>query len=551
MRVFTSLLPLSLASGALGAAISPRNNRGACNDLWEKAPQLLPDLEVYYAAEYEAGTTFNATGEAFSIAYPAAVPDLPAFCRFGGWIHTAGDNRVQFEVWLPSPDVWSGRFAHVGNGGDTGGVNFPDMAVPLTKYHLAVASTDTGHHGTSGDGTFAAGNPESQINFGHRAVHLSTVYSKAIVEAYYGKPQDYSYWLGCSSGGKQGLKEVQAYPEDYDGVIAGAAAQYWERLNAQTYRINAIVNAIGSPGYLNASDYAVIGANTLAQCDELDGVKDNIILDPSKCKPDLTPIICGNPGSNSSACITEAQAQTMRTIWADYHYLNGTWLFAGFNPGAEVLSTTFSVNGVPYGPGPDFYRFQVLNVTDTSYVFNETDPVEFEKLVDTALATNPGQTNAGDPNIEPFLKRGKLITFVGLADTLIPTGSTHHYWEEVQKALGYKDLTDSYRLFDIPGMGHCQSGQAGYNFGGPQQRQVSLGGRGQGKEFTPQRDMILALIDWVENGNAPDTLIGAKYVGDDIRNGSAYERKFCVYPKQAVYIGGDTNSADSFECRYV
>lgn len=98
---------------------------------------------------------------------------------------------------------------------------------------MAVASTDTGHNGTAFDGTFALAGPETQIDFGYRAVHLTTVYSKKIVEAYYGKKQDYSYWLGCSSGGKQGLKEVQMFPHDYDGVIAGAAAQFWAALNTQ------------------------------------------------------------------------------------------------------------------------------------------------------------------------------------------------------------------------------------------------------------------------------------------------------------------------------
>ncbi|GAA5986678.1 hypothetical protein JCM11641_001360 [Rhodosporidiobolus odoratus] len=545
MHFVGSVLLLALASGASAAAVA----KDPCADLWEKAPKLLTSLEVYHASNYPAGTNFT-DPEYQSVAYPAAVPDLPAFCRFGAWIHTSNRTKVQFEVWLPEASTWSGRFAMVGNGGDAGGVNFPDMAIPLSKYNFAVASTDTGHHGSSGNGTFAAGNPESQIDSGHRAVHLTTVYSKAIVKAYYGEEQKKSYWLGCSSGGKQGLKEVQAYPEDYDGTIAGAAAQYWQRLNAQTYRINAIVDSPTSAGYLNSSDYATIGTLVLSQCDALDGLEDGIITDPAKCHPDLNPILCSTSGSNATSCISDAQALTMQRIWADYSYLNGTFLAPGFTYGAEA-SPSFSVTGSPYGPGPDYFNYQVLNNTDTSIPFNVTDEADFEALVDEAIFTDPGQTFAADPNIQPYLSRGKLITYVGLADYLIPTGFSELYWRQVQAALGYKDLSDSYRFFTVPGMGHCQQGPGAWNFGGPQQRQLSLTGRGQSSTFDAKHDMVLALIDWVENGNAPDVLIGAKYVGDDKRNGTAFERKLCPYPQQGVYVGGDANSADSFECRYV
>ncbi|GAA5827212.1 hypothetical protein JCM11251_001171 [Rhodosporidiobolus azoricus] len=546
MRAVAALAPIALAGSTLALAFS----KDACHDLWEKAPKMLPDLEVYYAGSYAAGTNFS-DPQWQSVAYPAAVPELPEFCRFGALIHTSNMSRVQFEVWMPTD--WSGRFSMVGNGGVAGGVNFPDMWAPLSTYKMAVASTDTGHQGNSGNGTFAAGNPESQIDFGYRAVHLTTVYSKKIVEAYYGKKQDKSYWIGCSSGGKQGLKEVQAYPEDYDGVIAGAAAQYWQRLNAQTYRINAIVDAVGSAGYLNTSDFVgTIGPLVLEQCDELDGLKDGIITNPSNCKPDLNPILCSNPASNQTACITDAQALTMQRIWADYHYLNGTFIAPGFTHGAEGLRP-FSVNG-PIRPGPDYFSYQVLNNTipagQTSVPLNVTDEAEFEKLIDIALETNPGQTNAADPEISEFLKRGKLLTYVGLADTLIPAGFTLKYWHDVQQALGYKDLSDSYRMFTIPGMGHCQQGPGAWNFGGPSQRQTSLGGRGQPSTFDEKHDMILAMINWVEKGIAPDVLIGTKYIGDDKRNGTQLQRPLCVYPQQSVYLGGDANSADSFACRY-
>ncbi|GAA5925114.1 hypothetical protein JCM3775_006370 [Rhodotorula graminis] len=546
MRPTSALLPLGLAASTYAAAI--KSTSASCSDLWNVAPKLLSNLEVYVAQDYAAGTNFSTPYA--TPAYPQAVPDMPAFCRFGAYIHTSNASKVQFEVFLPTADDWSGRFAVVGNGGDAGGVNFPDMWAPLKTYNMAVASTDTGHNGTSGDGTFAINGPETQLDFGYRAVHLTTVYSKAIVKAYYGQAQKKSYWIGCSSGGKQGLKETQMFPEDFDGVVAGAAAQWWTHLNAQTYRVNAIVNNVNSTGYLNTTDYQLIGDLVYKQCDEQDGVKDGIITNPSACQPDLQQLSCDSPGANSTSCLNAEQIVTMYRIWSDYHKeTTGDFVFPGFMHGAEGLKG-FSVNGSPYGPGPDFFEYQVLNKTEVgSFSANAT---EMDRLIDIADATDPGMTNAINPNISSFLKHGKLLTYVGLSDGLIPPGSSIWYYEQVRKALGYPaDLNDSYRLFTMPGMGHCRGGPGAFNFGGPGQRQLSLGGGSTSATFDAKHDMVLAIIDWVEKGVAPDMIIGAKYVGDDKRNGTAFERPHCVYPKQATYIGGDVNSASSFRCENI
>ncbi|KAM0746067.1 tannase and feruloyl esterase [Meredithblackwellia eburnea MCA 4105] len=533
------------------AALAVDRVQGAisCSSLWTVAPSLLPSLEVYVAQDYAANTTFSTPFA--SPAYNSPVPSLAAFCRFGAYIHTTNTTKVQFEVWFPLESEWSGRFAMVGNGGDAGGVNYPDMWGPLTKYHFAVASTDTGHNGTSADGTFALNGPQAQIDFGHRAVHLTAVYSKKLVKAFYGQHASYNYWIGCSSGGKQGLKELQTYPNTFDGVIAGAAAQWWTHLNGQTYRINALVNPVNSTGHLAATDYAAVGKLVLEQCDSLDGLKDGIITNPRKCKPDLSPLSCSSSQANQSSCLTQAKIDTMYKIYANWtSTTTGEWLFPGFEPGAEA-SSAFSVNGVPYGPAPDFFEYQVLNKT-TVGTFTVANETEFEKLLKIADETDPGQTNAIDGYIEPYLKRGKLLTYVGLADTLIPTGSSLWYYEHVRQSLNYpSNLGDSYRLFTIPGMNHCSGGTSAYNFGGPGQRAAALNGTGQSSTFDKSHDMILAMIDWVEQGNAPDVLIGSKYVNNNRNTGIQFQRKHCPYPQEGVYIGGDANSADSFECKYI
>ncbi|BGP44472.1 hypothetical protein JCM10450v2_000286 [Rhodotorula kratochvilovae] len=513
------------------------------------APKRLENLEVYIAEDVPEGT--NLTTKWATVAYPDAVPDLPAFCRFGGFIHTSNVSKVQFEVWLPIVKEWSGRFAMVGNGGDAGGVNFPDMWGPIKNYGFAVASTDTGHHGISGNGTFALNNPESQIDFGYRAVHLTTVYSKEIIKAYYGKSAKKNYWFGCSSGGKQGLKEVQKYPEDYDGVLAGAAAQFWTRLSAHIWRVNSIINPTTKPDYLTRADFNTIGAAVLEQCDELDGLKDGLITNPLVCQPDLGVLSCDVAGANTTSCLSAGKIAKMNLLYnAWYSQTNNSFLFFNYLPGSEALPS-FAVTGAPYTLAPDYFQYQVLNATEISN-FTVTDEIEFEQLIQTGLETNPGGVDAADPYIGDFLKKGKVLSYVGLADTIIPPESSIWYHNQVQKALGYsEDFDDSYRLFAIPGMGHCRSGPGAWNFGGPGQRQSSLGGQSTSSTFDREHDAILALIDWVEKGVAPEKIIGAKYVDDNKAKGVAFTRPHCVYPKQAVYKGGNPDEASSFICKNV
>lgn len=212
----------------------------------------------------------------------------------------------------------------------------------------------------------------------------------------------------------------------------------------------------------------------MSQCDSKDGVTDGFITNPHLCKPDLSSLSCSQSGANQTSCLNDAQINTMYKIWGNYTtetnagaqlsahsfrrmrmltilprlagFPAGTYIFPGFEPGAEA-SPAFSVSGSPYGPGPQFYLYQVLNQTNPKATLsvNET---ELERLYKIAVDTNPGQTNAGDPNISEFLKHGKLLTYVGMADTLIPTLSTANYYESVRTALGYpENLDDSYRFF--------------------------------------------------------------------------------------------------------
>ncbi|SDA03112.1 BZ3500_MvSof-1268-A1-R1_Chr11-1g03310 [Microbotryum saponariae] len=526
----------------------------------------MPDMTINVTEYHRANDPFSPAG-----------PGSAAFCRFGAEIKTSSQSKIHFEVWMP--DKWSGRFAMVGNGGDAGSVNYPDMGVPLTKYKFAVASTNTGHNGSPFDGTFAISNPQSQIDFGHRAVHLTATYSKSLIRTYYGGGgANHSYWIGellwikdfgppvsaadgpsnvitapnrsgCSSGGRQGLKEIQLNADTFDGVLAGAAAQWWSHYNGDVFRNNAFVNKVGSPGFLTAANYKTIGIEVLEQCDVLgqDKLKDGIITDPTKCSPKLEGLLCSAKGANKATCLSQAQIKTMYTIWADW--ISSTGLATGpggtnYFPG--VLPGAVGPPGVPYGPSPDYFTYQVLNKTSPQPLTVNSE-AELEKLLKIADDTDPGQTNAIDPDISKFLSGGKLMTYVGLSDNVIPARSSLLYHDRVKAKLGNVD--DSFRLFAIPGMLHCGGGNSAFNLGQASQSDISLGGGLQSATFTAKDDMILALIAWVEKNQAPDSLVGVNYVNGDKRQGVAFERLVCSWPKMGYHMAGDPNKASSFSCK--
>ncbi|CCO29836.1 hypothetical protein BN14_03857 [Rhizoctonia solani AG-1 IB] len=411
----------ALGLGLVAVATNGIDATVDCSSLLVDSKSLIPGLQPYFAQSYPAGTTFS-TPDA-SVRYNTPVPNLTAFCRFGAEYNTSTNSKFRFEVWMPNPDEWNGRFAFVGNGGYAGGVNYPDMGIPLSKYGFAVAGTDTGHNGTSEDGSFTIENPETQIDFGYRAVHMSTEFSKKIVEHYYGKSASYNYWIGCSSGGKQGMKSIQKYPEDYDGVVAGAPAQWWTHLSGFIVHVNLLNSRNTTPGaVIPTSFFPALFDEVTSQCDEIDGVKDGIITNPRRCKPDLSNLACGasNPSAfvNSSTCLSEKQTLTLDAIRSNWTSSNGEFLFTTAEPGSE-FGWNSSISGVPYQVGSDYFLYQVLNKTSKSTLsVNET---ELQSLLAIADKTNPGDIDAMNPDLTSFFSRGgKLMQFHGFGDSLIP-----------------------------------------------------------------------------------------------------------------------------------
>jgi feruloyl esterase len=370
----------------------------------------------------------------------------------------------------------------------------------------ATAMTDTGHSG--GSGSFALGHPEKLIDFAYRAVHEMAVKSKAVIAAYYGKPARLSYWNGCSSGGKQGLKEAQRFPDDFDGIIAGAPANYWTHLTAQS--VWTVEAAKRDPaGDIPAAKAQALHRAVLAACDALDGVKDGSIEDPTHCKFDPKELECKN--ADAPDCLTAAQVETAHKILAGpVNPRTKQQVFPGFEPGSELgWPQTFQMAG---GLGGDYFKYVVFK--DANW---DLKSLNYDSDIALADRTDDGTINATDPNLAPFFKHGgKLLMYHGWADPLIPSENSIDYYKSVQSKLGNVD--DSVRLFMAPGVGHCAGGEGPSTF-----------------------DMLGALEQWVEQKQPPASVVASR---------PGRTRPLCPYPQSAVYKGsGSIDEAQNFECK--
>lgn len=312
-------------------------------------------------------------------------------------------------------------------------------------------STDTGHNSTSGDGTWAT-NPEEVIDWGYRAMHGSIVLSKAVTESYYGCNISYSYYSGCSTGGRQGLKELQLHPETFDGVVAGAPAWWTDHLQPWTVKVSSYNLPVTAAYHIPPSLFPIIEAEVLRQCDPQDGLVDTIISDPDAC--DFLPetLLCGPGVTNQTAakCLTSPQISTLYNIWQDYVDVNQTFVFPAISKGAESLWPVLLGGSEPASLGVQYPQYFLgLGANWTYHDFDYATVQLADKL-------DPGNATAGDFDLEPFMKRGgKLLHYHGYADALIATHSSLYYYRHVLRTLVPRgiDVSDFYRFFLVPGMG--------------------------------------------------------------------------------------------------
>ena len=491
----------------------------------------LPDTTITLAQSVATGA-FIPPGAS---APPASVKNLPAFCRVAATIKPAKDSEIKMEVWMPLAG-WNGRYRGQGTGGFAGSIFYPGLATAVSAGY-ASASTDTGHSGSPVDASWALGHPDKIVDFGWRAIHEMTVKAKSIIQAFYGDAPKRSYFTGCSNGGRQALMEAQRFPEDYDGIIAGAPANYWTKVFATfIWDIQAMQARPGS--YIGANKIPAIARAVVAACDANDGVKDGVLNDPPACHFDPKTLLCQQ--GDSDTCLTAPQVAALKKIYDGPVDAASKQMFPGFLPGGEEGEGGWAT-WIDMGPDKDLQT--VFARGFYTNMISSKEPIDLKSInVETAVKLaddQQGQTfNAIDPDLKAFARRGgKLIMYHGWSDAALPPQGSINYYNSVEEAMGPGKPELFMRLFMAPGMQHCGGGPGANSFG----------------QFAPgadaDHDLNQALERWVEKGIAPDKLIATKFVDDKREKGVAMTRPLCPYPAAANYKGtGDTNDAANFEC---
>ena len=530
------LLSVSLIfPGALFAQSAPAPATDLCANL---AKLQIPSTTITLAQLIPAGT-FSGPPAAFSgTDLTPFYKSLPAFCRVVAEAKPTADSDIKLEVWLPASG-WNGKLQGIGNGGFAGLIDYYQIGAAMKKGYAATA-TDAGHSGSPIDASWALGHPEKVVDFGHRGIHEMTRVAKAVIQSYYGSNPKHSYFAGCSDGGREALMEAQRYPTDYDGILAGAPANYWSAL-LSTAVIDTQALTVDPASFIPQSKLPTISAAVLAACDELDGVRDGILNDPRQCHFDPASIQCKS-GAESDKCLTALQVAALKTIYDGLHDSTGRQIFPGFMRGAEDGPGGWGLWIT--GPAParslmtyfgfGFYTYMVYEKTDWNYKTFVLAPGMKAAEDKTAAALN-----ATDPNLKPFHSAGgKLILYHGWDDPAIPSVNSVNYYDSVVTALG-KPVADSFvRLYMLPGVQHCGGGPRPDTFG-----QV---GDWLSPE-DPQHNARVALEQWVEKGTAPGTIIATKPNDDPQKPNMT--RPLCPYPESAKYKApGDPNAAANFVC---
>ncbi|KAF2767987.1 tannase and feruloyl esterase, partial [Teratosphaeria nubilosa] len=460
---------------------------------------------------------------------------LPPSCRVVFAVPTAGrlNTSAGAELWLPTN--WSGRYLAVGNGGFAGAINYPDLAWGVRK-GFAAMSTDTGHSSSESDGSWL-GDPAKAIDWGHRALHLTTVAAKALVASYYSSGITHSYYAGCSTGGRQGLSAAQRYPRDYEGVLVGSAIPWQTHTSAwQTWV--ALGQFSGErEGLIPEGMWAVIAEAVLRACDAVDGVVDGVVMDPRGCGFRAEALLCGRDGTG---CLSAAQVANLERMYGPWVDADGVVV----NPGL-AYSGEASFGGLMNQAQPDFVQFyEYAVVNDSSWDWTSMSAA----TVALADSINPGGSNAYDPDLRAFQRaRGKVLQYHGFSDPLVPTYNAPAWYDRLvgfYADVGREgEVPDFYRLFTVPGMGHCSGGSGAWVLDG-----ASQGGVVPGVEGEREYSMLWSLVEWVEGGKAPERVVGTKFVNDSVEAGVQFRRPVCRWPTVAEYVGGEAWEAESWKC---
>jgi feruloyl esterase len=490
------------------------------------AAVLLLSAAPAAAATCESLATAKLSNGAVTLAQPVAAgaftqpagrgggnpfADLPAFCRVAATLTPTKESDIKIELWLPASG-WNGKFQAVGNGGWNGNIDMNALAGALRRGY-AGASTDTGHQGGAGPWMQ---NPEKLADWGYRAVHEMAAASKSLINAFYGEPAKFSYFTGCSAGGRQALKAAQRYPADFDGIVAGSPGLDWTGRAAGAVRMAQIFES-DPARKVPTEKFAAINAAVMKQCDATDGVADNVLENPLACRFDPAVLACKG-GTADASCLTPGEVETVRAIYASPANPRTKREITGLVPGSELSWTDMGWSAPARSTGLDVFRFASGNP--------QWSAAQFKFESDIVTAEEKGEVmNALDTNLKAYFDRGgRLIQYHGWNDPQISPGNSVQYYRRVVEAMGGAGrVSGNYRLFMVPGMAHCGGGTGTSTF-----------------------DMLTALEQWVEGKKAPESIAASRSA-----NGAVVRtRPLCPFPQVASYKGsGSTDDAANFVCK--
>jgi feruloyl esterase len=499
---------------ALAAVSRTYAQSSSCEELGKLA---WPDMKVTIAEVIQRGAFVAPGGGGPGPARgPAPIfKTLPPFCRIAVTLTPTSDSDIKSEIWMPTSG-WNGKFQVAGNGGWAGNISYPAMAEALAAGY-ATASTDTGHaNDGSPNASFAYKHPEKMLDFGWRALHETTVTGKNVIKAFYSKPTTESIYNGCSTGGRQGLNAVQKFPMDFDGAIVGAPVNPMTRLHAGSI-YNTIFAHKNPANYIPPEKYAMIHKAAVESCDLIDGVKDGLIGNPMACHWNPKALLC--KGADAPSCLTAPQVEMANTIYSGaVNPRTREQVFPGWERGSE-MGFRVTAGPEPEGPAVGTFRYAVFQNPEWDW-----HTLDFDK--DIALSDKMGaaQIDAISTDLSPFFTHGgKLLMFHGWADPNVAPRNTVNYYNKVLQTMGGEaKVSDSIRLFMVPGMGHCGGGEGPNTF-----------------------DRVGALELWLGTGKAPTQMVASHSTDGKVDR----TRPLCPYPQVARYKGsGSTDEAVNFAC---
>jgi feruloyl esterase len=535
MRSKEMMLAMALAC-AMGKTAAEQEPQDFARCNLDTFASFKSDAGVVRAAEVvQPGSAIPSQGSA------ALTSSLPGYCKVLASVTPTKDSLINFEVWIPF--AWNGKVVVTGNGGYSNVPSYPDMARALQQGYAAIGG-DTGHQAaTPDDLLWGAGHPEQIADWGSRSIHAIADGGKRIINIAKRTRARRAYFYGCSTGGHQGYAELQRYPQDFDGVIAGAPGNNRVRLNVGflwQFLANHQPHGDATP-ILPASKLPLITKTVIQACDVNDGVVDGIVDDPRSCRFDPVVLECNT--RDEPGCLTREQIGALNKMYGGAkNPRTGEQIYPGWPKGSEA--PTVSPSGMPtagwqqyWGTSEpvraNFWRYWVFN--DPKWDWWSFD---FDRQIALADEKVGHLIDQVSPDLGGFrLHGGKAIVYHGWQDPVTNALDTIAYYEKVQAKLGAQATDSFFRVFMVPGMGHCSGGTGTTNFGN------------QGAPspvVDAQHDLLTALDAWVERGVAPDRVVASRLVdGATVRT-----RPLCRYPQKAVYVGhGSTDDAANFECR--